>query len=167
MLGGRDETRGDAAGGRSGSALGRGHLRPLSSQVVVDRASISTITHDQQRSGVVLTGSSRSSQKLAPSLQHSSDAPSRTSTPTATSQLRALRMPHGSPNATERARRRSEVVEGDPKGICLARGEGQRGLLGKTVLVPNRRGVLKTSSQQATWSEDSHVFRPNRHSKRQ
>ena len=124
------ETRGDAAGGRNGSALGRGHLRPLSSQVV-DRASISTITHDQQRSGVVLTGSSRSSQKLAPSLQHSSDAPSRTSTPAATSQLRALRMPHGSPNATERARRRSEVVEGDPKGICLARGEGQPGLRSK------------------------------------
>ena len=67
MLGGRDETRGDAAGGRSGSALGRGHLRPLSSQVV-DRASISTITHDQQRSGVVLTGSSRSSQTEAAAL---------------------------------------------------------------------------------------------------
>ena len=155
MLGGRDETHGDAAGGRSGSALGRGHLRPLSSQVVVDRASISTITHDQQRSGVVLTGPSRSSQKLGPSLQHSSDAPSRTSTPTVTSQLRALRMPHGSPNATERARRRSEVVEGDPKGICLARGEGQRGLLGKTVLVRNRRGVPKTSFQQAAWKKSN------------
>ena len=83
------------------------------------------------RAGVRRGVESRSSQKLAPSRQHSSDAPSRTSTPTATSQLRALRMTRGSPNATERARRRSEVFKGDPKGICLARGEGQRGLLGK------------------------------------
>ena len=99
----------------------------------------------------VRAGSSRSSQKLAPSLQHSSDAPSRTSTPTATSQLRALRMPHGSPNATERARRRSEVVEGDPKGICLARGEGQRGLRSKIPPVVDLRGVPNSGSQQAAW----------------
>ena len=36
----------------------------------------------------------------------------------------ALRMTHGLPDATERAFRRAEGVEGDPKAICLSGGEG-------------------------------------------
>ena len=36
----------------------------------------------------------------------------------------ALRMTHGLPDATERAFRRAEGVECDPKAICLSGGEG-------------------------------------------
>ena len=36
----------------------------------------------------------------------------------------ALRMTHGLTDATERAFRRAEGVEGDPKAICLSGGEG-------------------------------------------
>ena len=36
----------------------------------------------------------------------------------------ALRMTHGLPDATERAFRRAEGVEGDPKAISLSGGEG-------------------------------------------
>ena len=36
----------------------------------------------------------------------------------------ALRMTHGLTDATERAFRRAEGVEGDPRAICLSGGEG-------------------------------------------
>jgi len=74
--------------------------------------------------GGVRAGSSRSfQQKLALSLQHSRGVPSPTKAPITTSRPRALRMTHGLPDATERAFRRAEGVEGDLKAICLSGGE--------------------------------------------
>ena len=70
-------------------------------------------------------GFSRSFQKLAPSLQHSSDMPScMHQDPHGHEPPQALRMTHGLPDATERAFRRAEGVEGDLKAICLSGGEG-------------------------------------------
>ena len=74
--------------------------------------------------GGVRAGSSRSFQKLALSLQHSRGVPSPTKAPIITSRPRALRMTHGLPDATERAFRRAEGVEGDLKAIRLSGGEG-------------------------------------------
>jgi len=72
----------------------------------------------------VRAGSSRSLQKLSPSLQHSRGVPSPTKAPIITSRPRAPRMTHSLVHATGRAFRRAEGVEGDLKAICLSGGEG-------------------------------------------
>ena len=72
----------------------------------------------------VRAGSSRSLQKLSPSLQHSRGVPSPTKAPIITSRPRAPRMTHSLVHATGRAFRHAEGVEGDLKAICLSGGEG-------------------------------------------
>ena len=73
--------------------------------------------------GGVRAGSSRSLQKLPPSLQHSSGVPSPTKAPIITSRPRAPRVTHSLVHATGRAFRHAEGVDGDMKAICLSGGE--------------------------------------------